>query len=492
VGGEYNFFMNLPVKYRPKTFEEVTGQHIVTRTLQNALKHRKVSSAYLFTGPKGVGKTTIARLLAKGLNCEEGITPHPCNKCIVCREIDESRSLDVIEIDGASNRGIDEIRNLRENVRFMPSRGRYRVFIIDEVHMLTTEAFNALLKTLEEPPSHVIFIMATTDPRKIPETVISRTQRFDFKPLANHELKERVLYVAEREGIPIDGNAVDLLVRYSEGSMRDALALLEQLSIFTEKTITVDEVRQLLGVIPEEFYFKLIKSATKGDVKTLLKMTDDIFEEGYSPLEFVRGFQNSVESLLRAKSGIENNIFTQLSKEIPEEDIIGILKIALDMEESVKRTSRPRVYIDYHLVRLAYLPSAIEINEILEKSGVTFIGKDKERIEEDIVETDKRKGEKGIEKFLERIDESYPLLAGIISSNSFNLDNGSLMIKVRDSFQQELLERHKEKLEKLFEELYGEKVVIKIEEEKRDDPFNDDPIFRKMLELFDLEVIKDV
>ncbi|HHF58443.1 MAG TPA: DNA polymerase III subunit gamma/tau, partial [candidate division WOR-3 bacterium] len=188
--------MNLPVKYRPKNFEEITNQRHVVITLQNALKYQKISNAYLFAGPRGVGKTTTARIFAKGLNCEKGITSHPCGECGICREIDDGRSVDVLEIDGASNRGIDQIRELRENVRFTPVRARYKVIIIDEVHMLTTEAFNALLKTLEEPPPRVVFILATTEPRKVPDTVKSRTQRFDFRPLSSLDIKKRIKEIA--------------------------------------------------------------------------------------------------------------------------------------------------------------------------------------------------------------------------------------------------------------------------------------------------------
>ena len=231
-------YIVLARKYRPMFFEDVVGQQHVTRTLQNAIEQNRIANAYLFAGPRGVGKTTVARILAKALNCEQGPTPRPCNQCSYCLEINESRSLDVFEIDGASNRGIDEVRNLRESLRYSPSAGKYRINIIDEVHMLTNEAFNALLKTLEEPPKNVLFIFATTEPHKVPATIMSRCQRFDFKRMSNKNIIEQLRMLCEKEQIEIDDESLRLIATRADGSMRDSESILDEIIAFAGKKIT--------------------------------------------------------------------------------------------------------------------------------------------------------------------------------------------------------------------------------------------------------------
>ena len=220
-------YLVLARKWRPQSFEDVSGQEHITRTLRNAIAAKRIAHAYLFTGVRGVGKTTAARILAKALNCELGPTAMPCNECSQCKEITQGSSVDVIEIDGASNRGIEEIRTLRENVKYTPARGRYKVYIIDEVHQLTEAAFNALLKTLEEPPAHIVFVLATTDPRDIPPTVLSRVQRFDFRPIAPDALRASLEHILNKEQIPFEPAALPVIVRAAEGSLRDALSLLD-------------------------------------------------------------------------------------------------------------------------------------------------------------------------------------------------------------------------------------------------------------------------
>ena len=239
-------------KWRPQTFADVVGQQHVTRTLQNAIRSNRVAHAYIFSGVRGVGKTTTARILAKALNCEKGPAPEPCNECDRCREISAGGSLDVMEIDAASNRGIDQIRELREMVRYAPATGRYKVVILDEAHQLTEEASNALLKTLEEPPERVIFILATTAPDDLPETILSRAQHFHFRSLSFGEIAGALEQVTRAEGLEIDAGAVAVIARAAEGSLRDGLSLLEQAIAYCDKSITDQEVRELLGVVSEE------------------------------------------------------------------------------------------------------------------------------------------------------------------------------------------------------------------------------------------------
>ncbi|GAG77910.1 unnamed protein product, partial [marine sediment metagenome] len=273
-------------KYRPKYFSEIVGQEHITKTLINAINDYRVAHAYLFSGPRGVGKTTTARILSKSLNCQKGPTALPCNTCSNCREIDDSINLDVLEIDGASNRGIEEIRTLQENTRYAPGRGNYKIYIIDEVHMLTKHAFNALLKTLEEPPKHVIFIFATTEPHKVPMTVLSRCQRFNFRRLTVSEIEGKLKEISEKEKIPVEDLAVKLIARQADGSLRDGESMLDQLFTYSDGKITVNDVRQMFGFVEEEIYFSLTDSIKGKDEKKILKIIDTVFDKGYDMEEF--------------------------------------------------------------------------------------------------------------------------------------------------------------------------------------------------------------
>jgi DNA polymerase III subunit gamma/tau len=239
-------------KWRPQVFSDIIGQGHITTTLQNAIKQDRVAHAYILCGPRGIGKTTTARIFAKALNCQKGPRPDPCNKCASCKDITASRSTDVIEIDGASNRGIDEIRNLKENVQFSPQSGRFKIYIIDEVHMLTTEAFNALLKTLEEPPAHVKFIFATTAAHKVLPTILSRCQRFNFRRLSSHDIAKKLERIAKSENIAIDEQALFNIARQASGSMRDAESVMDQLATYCKNKITLEDANAVLGLIEQD------------------------------------------------------------------------------------------------------------------------------------------------------------------------------------------------------------------------------------------------
>ncbi|MDO4589681.1 MAG: DNA polymerase III subunit gamma/tau, partial [Fusobacterium sp.] len=268
-------------KYRPKNFEEIAGQKEIVKTLKASLRNGKTSHAYLFTGPRGVGKTTIARLIAKGVNClKNGITDEPCNECANCLSINEGNFMDMIEIDAASNRGIDEIRQLKEKINYQPVNGRKKIYIIDEVHMLTKEAFNALLKTLEEPPEHVIFILATTEADKILPTIISRCQRYDFKALSPNEMKEKLGDIAKAEGIEVPDDVLDLIYENSGGSMRDATSILERVMITClDEKITLEKAEQVLGVTPVKKMQEFLEKLLEKNYTNLIKILDDFWRE---------------------------------------------------------------------------------------------------------------------------------------------------------------------------------------------------------------------
>lgn len=267
-------------KWRPKTFSDLVGQEHVSRTLSQAIETGRVGHAYLFSGPRGTGKTSTAKILAKALNCEQGPTTEPCNECESCRRVNDGTSMDVFEIDAASNRGIDEIRDLRETVKFAPANGKYKVYIIDEVHMLTSEAFNALLKTLEEPPERVVFILATTEIHKVPATIQSRCQRYDFKRISGRHIAERLRYVADNSGISADEAALSLIARESAGGMRDALSTLDQCASLAEEKVSEDIVREVLGLVGHDWVVRILKAVSGQNAAEALKALSELIQEG--------------------------------------------------------------------------------------------------------------------------------------------------------------------------------------------------------------------
>lgn len=291
-------YLVLARKFRPQKFDEVIGQNHISQTLKNAISENRVAHAYLFSGPRGCGKTTMARILAKALNCKEGPTPEPCGVCENCIEIGKSASVDVLEIDGASNNGIDEISALRENVKFSAANSKYKIYIIDEAHQITIQAFNALLKTLEEPPEHVVFILATTEQHKIPITILSRCQRYRFKLISSKEIAVAIRNIGLKDGFEIDDEALSIVVNASGGSMRDALSLLDQAVSSSSGKITGDYIRGLLGLLPKDIISSVTENLARGDIQNILKTVKEISEQGYNILQFARDLRDHLRQVM--------------------------------------------------------------------------------------------------------------------------------------------------------------------------------------------------
>lgn len=347
-------YQSLYRKYRPKSFNEVVGQTVIVQTLKNSVKKNKLSHAYLFAGPRGTGKTSIAKILAKTINCENLIDANPCNKCVNCTQINNKQFVDIIEIDAASNNGVDEIREINNKVNLVPSMGKYKVYIIDEVHMLTTGAFNALLKTLEEPPSHIIFILATTEPHKIPATILSRCQRFDFKKISQIEMKKRIDQIVKEENIKIEEEAIDEISILSDGGMRDALSMLDQAIAYSDDNITIQDIHEINGTITNnelgDFIYKLMNNNTK----EILNKIDELDIKGKDFVKLTEEIILFLRNLLISKMINESNDETILElKELMNADqIMNYIKKFNSILNEMKNSNHPRIIFEVLMIQL--------------------------------------------------------------------------------------------------------------------------------------------
>ncbi|MDD5226879.1 MAG: DNA polymerase III subunit gamma/tau, partial [Candidatus Omnitrophica bacterium] len=354
-------------KFRPQTFEEIVGQETITTTLRNAIRQERVPQSFLFSGPRGVGKTSTARILAKALNCKEGPTEKPCGKCISCKEIESGNSMDVLEVDGASNRGIEEIRTLRENVKFKPSAGRYKIYIIDEVHSLTGDAFNALLKTLEEPPAHVKFIFATTESHKVPLTILSRCQRLQFKRISVPEAVGKLEEIARKEKLKCEKNVLFMIAKATEGALRDAESLLDQLASFSEGKIREEDVLTLLGLAPEEMYVSVLAAIREKKGDEIFGLVKKLYEEGADLAQFANGLFEVFRHLLVLKTAPKAETLIEASPEM----ILKLRKLAADFQQGEvllalsilqglqvqlrRQVASPKLLVEAALLKLVYV-----------------------------------------------------------------------------------------------------------------------------------------
>ncbi len=368
-------YVVLARKYRPQTFREVYSQEHITQILSNAIKSSRIAHAYLFTGPRGVGKTSMARILAKSLNCIEGPTDNPCGICHNCLEITSGTSTDVIEIDGASNTGVDDVRELQKELMYAPSNAKFKIYIIDEVHMLSKNAFNAFLKTLEEPPENVIFVFATTEPQKVLPTIISRCQRFDFRRITVDDIVANLTSIAKSENLDIDEESVYLIARKSDGGMRDALSLMDQVISFSDGPIRIGLVREVFSELPLVMHSDIMQAILDHDAHKLILSFHEIVNQGVDTVEFLNSYLEFVRQLVLLKIGItpkglvrdDLDLLKVLVDKISSNSLLYIMSMLIKLKQDIRTSSHPSILIEVTLLKLTKMEEMEELNQIISK-----------------------------------------------------------------------------------------------------------------------------
>lgn len=517
-------------RYRPQQFEDIAGQEHITRTLSNAISNGRIGQAYIFAGPRGVGKTTTARILAMALNVENGPSAKPDINSPICQAIIRGKSMDVMEIDGASNRRIEEIRNLRENINYTPSEGRYRVYIIDEVHMLTNEAFNALLKTLEEPPAHAIFIFATTEIHKVPATILSRCQRFDFKRIALKTIINHLKNICSQEKIEVDDDALMQIAKKADGSMRDAQSILDQIISFSGSKIGLAELEKAIGIIDQEIFFKISALVKEKNLKEILQLSRELYTSGSDLMEMMLGLEEHFRNMLVVQTmksvdliEVAENFANKYMEQIntfSENDLLAYLNIISQALNDIKWAQQPFLKFELALIKMAKMPSSKNIDELLEKLSsvkkkILTNKTDTDNSQENKLETEKHldlvKIQQHWPEVIEKVHAQKPLLANIFDLFVLQSFSGStLTIKIKcNELQKDLIEKDIVFIQNILKEFYMMQVdldmdyeVLKIQPgekaenssarkkeqiEKVENLKAQDPLFKKFVDDFGLE-----
>ncbi len=491
-------------KFRPRTFSQIVGQPHIVRTLTNAIVKKRIGHAYLFSGTRGVGKTTTARILAKALNCANGPTPEPCLECENCKEIEAGSSMDVIEIDGASNTGIDNIRELRENAQFTPSKSTYKIYIIDEVHQISKAAFNALLKTLEEPPPHVKFIFATTELVKVPETILSRCQSFEYRSISVKDISDQLKMIAEHENINITAGAIELLSRRAAGSMRDAQSLFDQAAAYGGGSVTEEDIKLILGMVDKALLFDVIDATIRQDRRTLLDLVEKAAYTGSDPALFVEDLAETARNIMVAKINPERlteygeeekNRLKQWAQTLDFDEIQRYFQVLTKTMEDMKRSSQPALVMEMGVLRLSEKRGLVKIDDLIDNVSKAETAIEKKMVHSNppaqetvkptspvdggsgkkhvsiAVDSNVEKAPREIESafnhgsgsgLLQAFMDSDTLLRGILDNAVVQIKDDVMVIYVNDMFTREKLEKQETKLalEKIAEDKLNRKIRL--------------------------------
>jgi len=495
-------YQALARKYRPQSFGDTIGQETAVRTLQNAIEDKRIHHAYLFSGVRGVGKTTIARILAKALNCVKGPAAEPCNECVICREITEGIDLDVREIDAATYTGVDNVRELRDVTQFQPARDRYRIFIIDEAHMLSVASWNALLKLIEEPPPHVVFMFATTEMQKVPATILSRVQKHLLRKITLDELIKRLQQICEKEGIAADRDALEIVARRGEGSVRDALSLLDQIIAFSGRSISTTDVATVLGLSDTTFFARIVTLIGEGDHAGILEALQEATESGREFKVLFRDLLSFIRSLLLIAGGANEAMLSaspedlatirETAQRFSYSELLRIANLLLRDDETVNRAEYQRLAVEIALLKAATFPRLRAVEEAL-AAGEQPTAPPRNR------ETAKPPRNPATPQppkpsnpntFVDRVTKARPLIGSYLANAKTTVSDNKITITFTDSFAADAVRDARAALEPIAREVYGDAAQVEIEvatEEKaavKQATLADDPVmsaFRKHL-----------
>lgn len=500
-GGIMSYIV-LARKYRPQSFSEVYAQDHVTKILQSAIASARIAHAYLFTGPRGVGKTSLARIMAKSLNCESGPTTTPCNKCTNCVEITEGISPDVIEIDGASNTGVDDIRELQRELLYAASSAKYKIYIIDEVHMLSKSAFNALLKTLEEPPENVVFIFATTEPHKVLPTIVSRCQRYDFKRIPVEAIVARLRDISEKEGITVDDETLYLIARKADGGMRDALSLLDQTISYCQNDIHIDQVRQIFGMIPNQVYHDFMQLIKNHDTQHLIIELHRIFEEGMDLPEFIANMLDYLRIVLLCKleiklkdiSPAEMPLFEEISQLFTQNDLLYILSQLIQTKNDIRLSNNPYLLIETMMIKISRMDEIEELSNLiadLKAGGIASppvavkkptVTRSNATPKPPVSSAPKEPEIKNLEFSEEILRDNWAALTNRIKKSSkiaglafqdaelVKLSGNALTLQLTKQTDLAMIMTNLERIEAIFKDVFGKAIHINLELEQKEPP----------------------